>query len=255
MSRDQPWRKVEARVVHRPPPEKVGSELMFEGRRLVGEDFSHQRIYSFTSVGSRFESCDFSGVVIEHPGLGAGLKQSFYVDCVFDGSRLEMIYGGGNVRFERCSFREVKFRDWYCKRVEMVDCTFTGTIDTAVFYGTVPKDDVRYAKRKKNEFRGNDFSGATLIGVDFRTGIDLTLQKLPIREDYVYIEDLAAAVQRARPLLEALPASEQRRHALGFLELYEDDARGGQRQVFTTLVGYKGRDRETYRIVHEAMGL
>ena len=35
--------------------------LSFEGERVVGVDFSKVRPVSFGSVGSYFESCDFSG--------------------------------------------------------------------------------------------------------------------------------------------------------------------------------------------------
>ena len=55
--------------------------------------------------------------------------------------------------------------------------------------------------REVNEFDGNDFSGADLLKVDFRGGIDLSRQRLPCGDDYLYLPDAAATIERALTLL------------------------------------------------------
>lgn len=83
-------------------------------------------------------------------------------------------------------------------RVELIDCTFSGQLRKAIFNGTVHEDDRLNAGQERNKFHGNDFSAMRLIAVDFRTGIDLTRQKLPSGPDYVYVPNAAEAVRQAR---------------------------------------------------------
>jgi len=152
--------------------------LVFDHEELDGSDFSGRHLDQFVSIGSRFQSCRFAKMRIDDGSFGAGRETSEYLDCTFDGSMIRSAVGG-NYRFVRCSFRNIDLRDWFCFCVEVVDCVFTGTLRKVVFNGTVPKDQRKDAGRERNRFEGNDFSGAVLIDVDFRTGIDLHRQKFP----------------------------------------------------------------------------
>ena len=88
--------------------------------------------------------------------------------------------------------------------------------------------------RTSNEFRGNDFSGMDLIDVGFRTGIDLSLQRLPTGAQYVYLADAERALQRAR---EQVVASGRVRlwgeHGdhMPVVDIALKEVRNGQRQV------------------------
>lgn len=98
-----------------------------------------------------------------HPLPGYGLRgqtcMSYYVDCSFDRSRLQVHGGVGCARFERCSFEDVELNGWSSHRAEFIDCTFSGRMRTSFFNGTVmEKEDRRALGRKRNEFHGNHFS-------------------------------------------------------------------------------------------------
>jgi hypothetical protein len=105
---------------------------------------------------------------------------------------------GGLSRFVRCSFRNVNIRNWLCFAVELIDCTFSGKLQQAVFNGTPLAQKRALLGRDRNEFHGNDFSAADLIDVGFRTGIDLTRQRLPSGPEYLYLPNAREAVGRAR---------------------------------------------------------
>ena len=141
-----------------------------------------------------------------------------YIDCSFDGARLKSVIAGFS-RFVRCSFRDVDIKGLGDDYLELVDCVFTGKLRSTVFWGAPPQPNARLryeshlrflaregrseppgyrelALRESNEFHGNDFSGAELIGVSFR-GIDLAEQRLPTGAGYLYLPDAEAAINRA----------------------------------------------------------
>ena len=197
---------------------------------LTGADFSGRKLLQLSVAGSRLVGCRFANIRAQGASLGAGTQMSHYVDCTFDRSRLTL-GGGGLARFERCSFRDVDLRHWFCFAVEFVDCTFTGKLRKAIFNGTVPGEQRSMAGRSLNEFRGNDFSGADLVDVTFRTGIDLSLQRLPTGPPYLYVADGAAAVQRARVAVVHWEDLAIRREAMALISVLEDEISGGQRQL------------------------
>jgi hypothetical protein len=92
----------------------------------------------------------------------------------------------------------VDLRDWMCFETELVDCVLTGRMRRSFFNGTVREELVEALGRTSNEFRGNDFSGMDLIDAGFRTGIDLSLQRLPTGAQYLYLPDAEPALERAR---------------------------------------------------------
>src|SRR5207247_2907730 len=101
----------------------------------------------------------------------------------------------------------------------------------AVFNGAVPEDDRSFVDRSHNEFRDNDFSGMELIDVGFRTGIDLTKQKLPFGPEYLHLPDAPAAVQRARENVIGWDNLPLRQQAIALLRSLESEVAGGQQQL------------------------
>lgn len=133
-----------------------------------------------------------------------------------------------------------------------MDCTFTGKITGLQMRGVPYGAQNRYeaslksfarqgkpeppgyrelALRPSNEIHGNDFAGAELIGVSFRFGVDLTAQKLPTGDDYLYLPDAEAAVRRAVAAAEQ-DSSELAGKAKFFLEdVLQREIDYGQRQL------------------------
>ncbi|HEX3828278.1 MAG TPA: hypothetical protein VHV82_13510 [Sporichthyaceae bacterium] len=99
--------------------------------------------------------------------------------CGFEGATLQM-GPGGYARVRGLLVRERGHRNWICFAVELVGCTFSGRLRKVLFNGTVPPEKQDTARRAANRFEDNDFSRADLLDVGFRTGIDLTRQRLPV---------------------------------------------------------------------------
>lgn len=208
--------------------------VVLDHARLYGEDYSGRTLLQFASIGSHLHACNFDRVQIQSAAFGSGRETSEFVDCTFNGARMNMA-PGGFARFVRCSFRDVNIQDWVCFTVEMIDCTFTGRLDTAIFNGTVPEDKRGIIGRASNEFHGNDFSAMNLIDVAFRTGIDLTKQVLPSGGDYLYLPQAAAAVARAKSQVVSWDDQEMRRAATTIIQGFEYELSGGQRQLLLQL--------------------
>ena len=199
--------------------------------QVKGEDYSRRKLQQFCTVGSRLEGCRFDKSQIECAQFGSGGQLSEFVECSFDGARLEM-GPGGVARYLRCSFCDVDIYNWLCFEVELIDCVFSGRIRKAIFNGSVRKEMRARLHREKNEFRGNDFSDTALVDVDFRTGIDLTCQKLPSSEDYLVLPDPMPMIARARAVVLGWRDFEHRHVALIMLKTMEDQVVQGQRQLF-----------------------
>lgn len=205
------------------------SALVLRRRRVIGEDFSGRRLDHFSAESVYFERCRFDGAVIDDVGLGAGRRDSRYVDCTFDGARMRWP-APGRARLERCLFRDVRITEFFCLTVEMVDCVFSGTVERGRILGMAAEEERMGLRRRSNEIRGNDFSGLRMIDIGFSAGVDLTAQKLPAGPGYVYIPDFPAAVQRAREYMLSVPDPEFRRRASIFIQMWEETVEGGQKQ-------------------------
>jgi hypothetical protein len=96
----------------------------------------------------------------------------------------------------------------------------------------VPERDRAWAGRARNEFYGNDFSAANLIDVTFRTGIDLTRQRLPAGENYIYLAEAGRALERARKELCAWQDIDLRAAALTMVKTLQEEVDAGQQQMF-----------------------
>lgn len=216
--------------------------VVLSGQRLVSADFGGRRLKQFSSEGCRFESCRFDGAVIESASFGAGRGVSEYVGCSFGDARLRM-GPGGYARFVDCTFERATIEDWFCLAVEVVGCTFSGRLRKVVFNGSVPLDKQQVLGRRLNQFEGNDFVRAKLIDVGFRTGIDLTRQRLPGGDEYDYLPVAGDAVRRSRIAYNAWDDPELKKHARGVLAVMEDDVAAGQRQLLIRANDYPRASR------------
>lgn len=171
----------------------------FDGAHVEGIDLGALDAAEFWARNSRFEDCRLGGLSGTGGTFGAGLRPTIYVDCSFDGARIES-NAPGRARFERCSFEDVLLRGWICMDCEFVDCTFSGRGERMVFYGSRPRPFG--LGTTENAFRGNDFSRMQLRDVAFRGGIDLTQQKFDLSEDFILL-DPVATIDRASEIVRA----------------------------------------------------
>ena len=225
--------------------------IVLSGDTLHGADFRNRHLAQFSAAGVRLEDCSFDGAVIESASFGAGRVVSEYVGCSFARAKLRMM-SGGYARFVGCNFEKAVIENWFCSAVELIDCTFSGRLQKVIFNGTVPKNDQQVIKRQKNEFVGNDFSRAKLVDVGFRTGIDLTKQRLPESSEYVYLDDAASAVQRAHAALKSWGDSEALKRAVSVLGVMEQDVAAGQIQLFMRADDYPRSSRPAIRTMLNA---
>jgi len=163
--------------------------------------------------------------------FGGGTKTSEYIDCTFNGSKITA-GSPGCARFVHCSFRDVLIREFFCQNVEFIDCVFSGKLLKGYFNGVVPEDSIQRIGRRRNEFRGNDFSQMELIDVAFRTGIDLASQRLPVGPDYLYVPDAARVVSDVRKQVIAWKDLKLRREAMIVIQVLELQLEGNQKQLF-----------------------
>jgi hypothetical protein len=215
----------------------IGKAIISDDQRVVldhvhlkGEHYVNRKLVQFCTIGSRLEQCRFDNMRIKDTQFGSGRAMSEFIDCSFDGSRMDG--GGGITRFVHCSFRNVDLRHWLCLTAEFIDCVFTGHLRKCIFNGTVCEQDRQWIGRYRNEFSGNDFSAADLVEVDFRTGIDLTKQRLPSGTEYLYLPDPTPVIERARAEVLGWLDFEHRRSALIMLKTMEEQIADGQPQLF-----------------------
>lgn len=190
---------------------------------------------AFFARGCLIESSDFRRAVVGGGYFGggeaAGYRQTVYRNCTFDQAQLDGA-SFGSARFEHCSFRDVALRKWLCFSAEFVDCVFAGPIPDAVFLGRSPSS---MAARKRNEFRGNDFTEARFGQVEFRGGIDLYLQRLPSGDGEVILDQRAERVRRALAIIDWWPNREDRESAARYLRVYSGSRYEGQEQLYLQL--------------------
>lgn len=211
--------------------------LSLKNQSISLKDFSSARVDALSVEASDLLRCSFNGMRIPVVSLGDGEKQSRFAECSFDGSWFEF-QTGGNVRFEQCSFRDVRLSNWICFAVEMVGCTFTGQLRGCVFNGTVPPEDRGWVRRSSNEFGRNDFAGADLVDVGFRTGIDLSQQRLPGGDQYVVLTTDDTSIGRVEAEIDAMPDRHDRLVADRLIGAIRFALAGGQRQLFLRLSDY-----------------
>ena len=222
------------------------SRVVLSNQQLIAQDFRGLQLLQFSAEGARLERCAFDGAVIQSGSFGAGRANSEYVDCTFTGARIRM-GPGGYARFVNCNFENVAIDNWFCFAVELVGCTFSGRLRKAVFNGCVPPSKRDIAERATNQFEGNDFSRAALLDVAFRTGIDLSKQRLPSGPEYTFLADAPSAVRRARIAFNALDDLEAKKRVRGILAVMEEDVAAGQGQILIRVDDYPRASRPALR--------
>lgn len=225
---------------------------MVAGGNLVDADFSGRSIGAFTSVGSTFTGCSFERARIRQASFGAGKSQSYFQDCSFDGATISM-GPAGIVSFENCSFRNVRINDWFGFAVELINCTFSGWLRRSWFNGFVSAQYRPYLSRTRNEIRGNDFSGMTLIDVGFRTGIDLGIQRLPTGPDYTFVPRARTSLSFARREVSEWSDLGPRKIAMLHLEILEAQVAEGQESFLLRAKDYPRSDRGALHRLYELL--
>jgi len=205
------------------------SEVSFNKVDAKGLIISGVKVNEFVAYESTFTKCRFERLQVR--GWSPGVRGSVYVGCSFVGCRMGRV-GNDYCRFEGCSFENVVIRNWGMRFSDVVDCVFTGRIESGFFSDHNMVNFPLDPDKPVNEFRGNDFSGCELVGVDFRGGIDLSQQKLPTGPDYLYLEDGPGAIEGAFRFVEAWPDETFRKEGLVWLGIRRKQADRGQRQLF-----------------------
>jgi hypothetical protein len=228
--------------------------IVLDHARLRDEDYSDRKLVQFCTIGSRLERCRLQNMRIQNAQLGSGREMSEFIECTFDSS--SMVMGpGGFARYVRCSFRDVNIRSWFCSAVEMIDCTFSGKLQKAIFSAAVGKADQKYLGRIRNEFHGNDFSSLDLVDVSFRNGIDLTRQQLPTGPQYLFLLDPSSTLERARSEVTKWDVEQLRRAGLAILDGLIADVKGGQMQLLLRSETYFGYASLPTRAVEDVFSL
>jgi hypothetical protein len=211
--------------------------LVVDGKHLADESFAEKQLDYFCAVGSHFLRCSFRQMTIEDACWGGGRTRSRYIECCFDGARFRSL-APGNARFVGCTFRDVEIDEFYGHRVEFVDCVFSGRIARGYLNGTRDRTRLPVLARRKNEISGNDFSKCDLNDFAFRTGVDLTRQKLPGGPPYLYLEDAARALENGRAAVNSWEEADIRRSATVLLDIIEMDLKAGQKQQLLRLASH-----------------
>ncbi|MDO4258073.1 MAG: pentapeptide repeat-containing protein [Actinomycetaceae bacterium] len=203
--------------------------------QLRGEDFSGLKFDNFNIWDSTLEECKFDRIKTRVFAAAAGGKVTEFIDCTFHRAALNLLIAGGRVRFINCSFTNARLTDWSCESVDFIDCTFEGTsLRSIQIWGSLDEPAFGSIPEKKwtNDIRGNDFSQAKILNVEFRAGVDLTQQQLPAGPDYIYIEDIPKALEKGHQLLPQLPEGRPQEAAAFLLERIETHYQLGQHQAF-----------------------
>ena len=223
--------------------DKVGNEVRARlvGRRMVADSerlllgdqvvqdrsFAEHKWVQLAIWGSTVDRCSFDKQRVEAAQVGGGPNRTIIRDCTFNDSQ----WGStslGKVRFERCSFLRFRANAWLARRVDLVQCTFSGQLRDAVFWASDPQDPGGDGSFGKNEIARNDFSACDLVGPAFRGGIDLIDQRMPIAPHYLLVVDARAAVARAYADVVTWKDLEWRRKALNALKTMRSDIDTGQ---------------------------
>ncbi|MDO4258075.1 MAG: pentapeptide repeat-containing protein [Actinomycetaceae bacterium] len=222
--------------------------------QLRGEDFSGLKFDNLDIWDSTLEECNFDRVKTRVFAPAAGGKTTEFINCTFNQATLRHLITGGRTRFMNCSFHNARLTNWTCKSVDFIDCTFEGaSLRNVQIWGSInePAFGSFPARIWTNDIHGNDFSQAKICDVEFRAGVDLTRQKLPTGPNYLYIENIPAALDRGHQILPQLPEGEPQEDAMFLLERIREHYVSGQHQAFRHRL--KSYPDEMWIPIHEAM--
>jgi hypothetical protein len=168
---------------------------------LTAVDFRRAHFDHFSIGGCLFDRCDFRGLKLDRQlaPLFVALPRSVFRDCYFDGADMRRARLGQS-RFERCTFDDVRLDGSRAEAAEFIECRFAGRLDGVTFHGAPSGPESRRLepRRRRNEFRGNDFRDAELFDVAFVTGVDMDLQRFPEDELHVRVDDFRRRLKKAR---------------------------------------------------------
>ena len=203
-------------------PNQPGDGVISVGRAgLANVDFRKAKFDRFQLAVANFVACDFRGLQLgeRFAPLFTTRPRSVFTSCKFDGADLRQTSPEGT-RFEKCSFEDARLDGWSPARAEFVECRFAGKVAHVTFTGRPagPGSMRIDPPRTKNEFRGNDFRDAELIDAVFVMGIDLSLQRWPVGDDYVRLDKFLRRLERARADILTWDAGEARTEALAMLQ-------------------------------------
>jgi uncharacterized protein YjbI with pentapeptide repeats len=227
----------------RAPDSHPDSVVSINRATLRGVDFRKARFDKFSLAGCLFISCDFRAIRFDsrYQPLLAALPQSTFRDCRFDGADMRHIRPAF-ARFERCTFDDTAIDGWKTEASEFVGCRFAGALGTVTFYGKPvgPSGRAIPLERKHNDFAENDFRDADLDHVIFTLGIDLSTQRLPISERYVYLDRFPQRLTRASAEIQRWDVQEERVAGLDMLRELSGRYRE-QNQIFASRVSASGQ--------------
>lgn len=204
----------------KPGPLPAGDRVIAIGRAtLRNVDFRKARFDRFALDGCLFLTCDFRGVTLDRrwQSLFSADPRNIFRDCNFEGADLRRVRPD-QARFERCLFDDALLDGWRSEAAEFVGCRFAGALGAVTFFGRPAGNAAQRVKRKKNEFAGNDFQDADLERVTFTRGIDLDLQRLPLSDELVRLDQFARRIAFARVEVLRWEVQAERIAAIDFLK-------------------------------------
>lgn len=205
--------------------------VFFEAARVSRVSFHKMRFKTFLARDCAFSECDFRQVRSVWGSDFSTVPQSVYRDCRFDGADLRN-FDPGVARFEHCSFVGARLDGWRATAGEFIDCEFSGPIRNVKFFGRPYGVLADHLQRTVNEFRGNDFRLAELVGTDFAMGIDIGAQCWPEDTAYIRLDRMSERIRHVRADVVRWSDLEARQDALSMLDILLQDVQDGQDELF-----------------------
>lgn len=206
-------------------------DLFVDHQQVTGVDYTSLGLKGFGSHGSRFENCNFGKLRLDSLSFGDGQVMSEYVNCTFDGSKFFANTLLGRARFINCSFRDIRSSRFRLAAGDLIDCVFSGRMDSTQIWGrTGPHADI-YGDRT-NTIEGNDFSGVDFGDTDFRFGVDLRKQVLPTGQDYLFIPNAAQILAKAYRDAVTMEDLEKRQTLISMIQSRQEAVENGQQNLF-----------------------
>ncbi len=209
----------------------IKDRLFVDHEQVKGVDYTALGLKRFGSLGSRFEDCNFSKLRLDSLSFGSGQVMSEYINCTFDGSKFFSNTLLGRARFVNCSFRNIRSSRFMLSAGDLIDCVFTGKMDSTQIWGRTGPDAHIYGDRT-NTIEGNDFSGVDFGDTDFKFGVDLRKQVLPTGPDYMLIPDAVEVLARAYKDAATMDDLETRQAMIDMIQSRQEAVANGQRDLF-----------------------
>ena len=165
---------------------------LFNGH-VEGRHFGRRKAVDIRLMNSEFINCTFDHWTVRNITRVGRNSYARFIGCTFSHLRASYMRTGG-VEYINCQFKDAIVKRWDLTRGTWRNCTFTGTIREGVVWGYAHTSP----DHEPNECVGNDFSGLSYCGLEFRGGVDLSANSLPTGDDYVLIHDAAHRLTHVR---------------------------------------------------------